>query len=647
MNRVFSKIKIYIAAFIICIAVTAVFTASNANAEPKADQPFTLEVDLSSTPMYEYNGNMYLISSADQSFVLKYIITNTGEAPLSIFSVEINEMLISAQNTEGSKKYDAEVITLEPGESEEFEGEQFEFDSADSFMFQYNVSVVCCESAEELPDPDTLEPVSTYEILHIYREEISVDMIYDFVVTQSNIYKGDTVMLEAVLTSNSEVPLRNIMLYDTNYGFLGQIDVLEPGETKSINANVKVMESTTSSPYITYMHHAGTTTDRMDFSDSILRLEVTNHSFHLGMELFSDAEYIVNGQTVEVEFMITNLGSGVVQNIAVLDDFGETLFTISELEAGGIYTEKVELICAPNTKYSFNCISPQTETVSNYIEFSSMPGLGLKYMLDKPQTEYKYGDKMLIVYTVTNSGSVTAQNLILTDSGINKTWVIGEIKPGEVYTVSYVYEIKSTKTVIKPKVDGNYIGYDEPIYEQAKSTEINVEMPDRLAEIEMTYKHEPELVYFGDRVLFLFTFTNIGDGSLVAYSVHIVEENMVIASESELLPGASKTFSVELTVDQSKKFTVRVEGVNKDTGEKYLKDHRASVEAQPGGGISTPTEPPMETFPPATPEPVEKPKNDPLLITVIIVASLAVIMLIVTLSIILNGVVMRTKNRHK
>lgn len=619
-----------------------------------ATEDFDVTVKYDPSAIYEYNGGLYLSSSASKNVSMRYIITNNTLETVRFSALRITETLCGESNHYGNTTYDTDIITIIPGGSYELEGDSLEFDSATDFVFQYNIFAVYYSEDEngnrkEYTESDFVQIVESQEFMYITRESVSFDTTYDYWMMQENIYAGDIVTVEFSITSSSNVPVTNLMIYDTVYGYIGQIDEIAPGETKDILSEITVNESTSSYVYITYLSLDGSTIPiKKDFQESNINIDVTYHSYFLGMEVKCSDEYIGKGQTVNLEFIVTNVGSGRIENIVVLNEANVKLFTIDALEPGDIYTATIETVCNPNTTYKFNCISPQTEAVEAQISFSSLPGIILSYKLDKAVDEYKYRDMVIVVYTVTNNGSIDAKNLILTDSGIDQTWDIGELAKGEQKSITYTYEISMAHTRFEPVLSGDYVDYTgEQINEICEPTEITVELPEKFADIDITYTNTPAIIYAGDSVNFSFELLNKGDCALMTYSVLIVEENMIIASEGKLDAGESKIFNAMILCNENRKFTVKVEGRNQNTGTVYSKNFRVNVEVLPRVVVTPTPGQSGDVEPTPTPKGGNMQENNKTMFTVVMIfAGIALIMLIITGIVLGKGVAKKIKARR-
>lgn len=648
MRKIFLKYKFaLLALFMLALSIPLCIAASAETGD------FTVTVKYDESALYEYNGGLYLSSTASKNATMKYVLTNNTSETVRFSAIRVTETLCGLENHYGNTIYDSDVITIAPGGSYELEGDALEFDEAADFVFQYNIFAVYYNEEEPKDtylESDFVQILENDEFIYITREAISFDVTYDYLMMQDNIYAGDKVTVEFFITSTSNVPVKSLMVYDTVYGYIGQIDEVAPGETKSVSGEITVNETSYSYAYITYLSmDSSQTLLRKDFGNKAIEIEVTYHNYFLAMEVKCEDTYIDKGQAVKLDFTVVNTGSGKIENIAVLDEANITLFTIPMLAAGDIFTITIDDVCNPNTTYKFRCISPQTEPVEEEITFTSLPGISLSYKLDKAVDEYKYKDIVVVVYTVKNSGSLDAENLLLTDSGLGQTWVIGELAHGEEKPIVYTYEITSAHTNISPVLTGNYKDYiGETINEAPTAQEIIVELPDKLAIIEMTYTHTPETIYAGDTVNFVFEFKNTGDSALMTYSVLLVEDNMIIASEGKLDSGASKSFNAMITCAANRRLTVKVDGRNENTGEAYSKNFRIDIEVLPKTiQTPSPTQSSGATPTPTSTHSIAQPQNEGnfMLVLVLVVGGIALVLVIVTVVVLLKGVLKNTKKR--
>lgn len=417
-----------------------------------------------------------------------------------------------------------------------------------------------------------------------------------------SIYPGDSVLLSAVLTSSSNVPIKNVKVYDSVYGLIGEVAVLQPNDPVTLSVDVVVRASTQSYPYLTYTSLDGVHIDeRTDFEDSFINITVSKHSYNLGMEIQCDDVYIAKNQQVNVKFVVTNLGSGTIEDVNIVDAEGNVVFTIRSLGSGDICEESVTLKFSPNNTYVYKCISPLTEEVKAEISFLSLPGLNLSYTLNKDIIQYKYLDIVTVTYTVENKGSVDAKDLVISDCG--QVYALGVLGKGEKRTFAMTYTLTSAETVFKPTLTGVYDDENSSeIEETGIETTIYVEMPAKYADIEFTHEIQPDQIHEGDTVTVIFTLKNNGTSPLTSYSVLIVEKNMIVASEGILQPGQTKTFSADVVVTSTQELTFKVSGKHGDEGNIYEKDANVKIIVIPSV-VPTPILTPTTSQGGATPAP--------------------------------------------
>lgn len=624
-----------------------------ANGTAKASgEPLSVKVDFDTPYLYEYSGNYYFSGNDDsRDITVKYTIKNISSETVKLSAVRIVETL--SGNTDsfyGNTVYD-DKITLAPGGEIELKGNLFSFDESDDFVFQYDVCVAYTHEDEfgiDLPynDDDFQSILSDGDtgIVYITKEKIKFDIDYSYSNENGgeSIYQGDSVLISAELRSDCNVPVKNVKLYDSFYGYIGEVSIIQPNETVILNVDVTVRASTQSSPYLMYTSFDNKHIDeRLDFQTTI-DIEVSKHSYNIGFEIQCENIYITKNQQVDVKFVVTNLGSGVIEDISIVDEEGNIVFTILSLGSGDICEETLTLKFSPNNTYKYTCISPLVTEVSAEISFLSLPGLNLSYTFDKEISQYKYFDTVRVTYTIENKGSVDAKELVLRDG--EREYSIGLLEKGEKRTVELEFTLTREENVFKPVLTGVYDDDNSSeIEEEGIETTIYVELPASYADIEFSIQSIPNVIYSGDVITVVYTLKNIGTGPLTSYSVLIVQKNMIVASEGVLNPGETKNFSATFLVDESQNFTFRVSGKHGENGDIYESDSLVQVDVVQPDLLPTPT--PSQsgnatpTVKPATPSDNSDDGFQFMLMLIFAIGIVSVVMIVITLFVILKKVV--------
>lgn len=630
----------YIKYGILLVFALILFTFAANGMAKAAGGALSVNVKFDSPYIYKYNDSSYL-SQSGKNVTVKYVIKNSSSDVIKLSAIRIVETLGGSEdNLYGEKIYDENVTTIAPGATLELEGKNFSFDNSEDFVFQYDVRVAYAHQDEfgmDLPytDDDFQSILADNDngIVYITRELVSVDAEYNCFQSNDNIYPGDSVMLSVKLTSNGNVPLKNVKVYDSEHGLIGEIAVIQPGETKELSTDMIVRSSAQSYPYISYSSLDGTSDGTVKFESSVISIVVSKHDYRLALEIQCEDMYISKNQSVEVKFITTNLGSGVIEDISIVGEDGNTVFTISSLDSGEIYEKSVTLNFSPNITYTYSCISPLTTEVHAMITLLSLPGLSLSYTFDKDIIQYKYFDIVTVSYTIENKGSVDAKDLVISDGA--QVYSVGVLEKGEKRTVTMTFTLTSEETVFKPMLTGMYDD-GTPIEENGIGTTVYVETPADYADIEFSAEVSPNPLYAGGVATVTYTLKNNGTGSLTSYSVLIVEKNMVIASEGVLQAGQSKTFSTVIIINDSQSLTFRVSGKNGEDGTVYEKDSSVRIEVIPEETINpTPTQSGSAV---PTPMPSDNENGGFKLVLVIIFAIgiVSILMIIITLAIVLR-----------
>lgn len=582
---------------LLCVALCAFVFVSGITARA-TESDLSVSITFDSPYLYEYNGNYYFSGDENSSDVTaKYVIKNLSSNTVKLSAVRIVETLSGEEESlYGNTVYD-EMMTIAPGAQLELSGNLFFFDDSDDFVFQYDVYVVYTQEDEfgiSLPydENDFQSILSDTDIgmMYITKEKIDFEAEYSFSQSDENIYVGDTAVLGVKLTLNGNVPVKNIKMYDSVYGLIGRTELIQQNETTELTAEIAVRSSTQSYLYIEYTTVDGSRVDKkVEFTSATVDIEVSKHSYNLVMEIQCDNIYISKNQSVEIKFVVTNVGSGTINDITVIDEDGNTVFTILTLGKNEICEESVTLKFSPGNTYVYSCISPLTTETQAEISFLSLPGLNLSYSFDKDIADYRYLDTVVVTYTVENKGSVMAKDIVISDGG--QIYTLGTIDEGQKRTFVMTFTLTSEETTFKPVLTGSYDD-GSPIEESGIETTVYVELPASYVDIDFSYEITPEIVHEGDTVTITYTLKNTGTGALTSYSVLIVEKNMVVASEGVLQPGESKSFSMNLVMDYSQTVTFKVSGKYGDDGSVYEKNTPVKIDVVPSETLSpTPTEP--------------------------------------------------------
>lgn len=640
----------YILLMTLAVAALCLIPREQARADGGA---LKVDISLDSSYIYQYETEYYL-SSAKNTTGVKYVITNTSDAPIKLSAVKIIETLTGTTYSYGNTLYDSSIMEIAPGETLELKGETFTFAAKDDdFMLKYDVQVAYTKENElgyVIPyveeDFQSILAEGQDGIMYITREKINLSAIYKTVGVTGNLYTGDTVTVQLVLTSDSNVPVRGIKVYDSIYGYLGDLDEVMPGTTVTFTSEIVVMQSTVSSAYITYRSADSYAADvEADFSESKISIAVSFYSYELEFSVLASETYISKNQKVAVTFTIINNGTGDLDNVVVLDGENNRLFSVSLIKKGAKYTKTVEYAFFPNNTYVYNCISPRTEKETAEVSFKSLPGISLSYGFDKGVMEYKYQDTVNVEYIVSNDGSVDAENLVLTDRG--QTVKIGRLTSGETNTVTLSFTLSEAENTFAPVLTGNYRDAGKSkINESAASTTLYVAVPESYADVDFSYVITPEIVYNGTEATVTYTITNNGNGDLTSFSMVIVELNKVIASDGVLAPGETKTYSVNILCNSSQSFTFRLLGNHGVTATEYEKINIVRIQTTQNV-LATPSPTPepgtsMTPRPTRTPSAGQPQQNDAdyklMLVLIFTVGTLSVIMVLVTIAVILRRI---------
>ncbi len=638
----------------VLFAITVCIFASAAVSAAKNKYSVTPSCD--STYIYTYEKNTFIKDVSSASALYEYNIKNETSQTVKFSSIKVCETLVGNDYSYGDTVYDTGVIELMPGEDITLAGHSFTYDDAESFVLQYDILAVMYSEDESgnqivFSDSDYESIINGGDTINITREKIDYTVVYDYFTSGSDVYADDTITLKFSIESNSSVPLQNIEVTDSVFGKIGVIDTLEPGKTESVSKSVKITGSVKSHPSIKFEKYNDIKTYTDDCNSAEIEITVLDYSYSLTIEAFTEVVYIENNQVVEIEFTITNTGTGTVENIAVIDNNNSTVFSISSLPCGDVYTKMVSKSFRPDETYTFRCISPRTESVSAELSFKTLPQVELSYSFDKKLSEYSYLDTVNIKYAVSNNGSIDAEKLVLTDSELNQSWEIGDLASGESREIMVSVQLLKEETTFHPVLTGKYAETGAEINEDLPVIKIEVKLPSLYVDPVLQITTDQKNIYSGDMVPFTLVLKNNGNGALKTYSITVVETDNLFVSEGRLDPGASKTFTTEIFCKESTTFTFRLSGKNSDTGEPVVMDFTYDVEVLNADPTPIETPEPHKTHDPkATVDPgeTEKELTDPaknILKGVFIIAIAALALLVVTIIILIVSLVAKIRTK--
>ncbi|WP_165958691.1 SpaA isopeptide-forming pilin-related protein [Macrococcoides bohemicum] len=510
------------------------------------DRTTSISLDKSST-----NSNVKL----GEEVTYNFLVTNTGSTTLTDVIVTdpmFTDDIVLAKTT------------LEPGESTT--------GTASKIVTQADMDAgVITNTATTTGTPPTgLTPPTATDTVKIPADQQStIDLEKTSDVTSAKV--GDTITYTFTVTNTGTVTLKDVKVEDAMFpeGITLATTTLKPGETTTGTASKVVTQDDIDGGKVT---NTATTTgtppgDTPKPTDEDTVEVPTNPATSIAIDKTTTATGLVVGEAVDYTFTVTNTGNVTLKDVIVTDPmFG-----------GNITLGKTTLLPGESTTGTASHIVTQTEVDAGKLENTALttgtpPGDltpptakdtvvitqdgSTAITLDKSAdlSKVKVGDTITYTFDVTNTGTTTLTNVVVTDpmfpEGI--TLLSTTLKPGESTTGT------ATKVVTQDDIDGGKVTNTATTTGTPPGTltpptaKDTVEVPaDQQAAIDLEKTSDVTSAKVGDTITYTFTVTNTGTVTLKDVKVEdaMFPEGITLATTT-LKPGETTTGTAIKVVTQ-------------------------------------------------------------------------------------------------
>ena len=282
---------------------------------------------------------------------------------------------------------------------------------------------------------------------------------------------GDKITISYTVRNEGEVPVENIVVTDRLVGEVGRIDRLEPGEKKTMSAGVRITQTCTSSPGITYECGGRSYSDERS-SQQIYLAEVK-----VRVELSADKTNVAPGEMVTLRLNVANEGNvslyGLRAAEPVLGDLGSI---VSAMQPGEecVITRTVQMKSTNTFQFSVTgssdtggAISAQSNEMSVLVTpVAAQIQLSLRAEADR--TELTGPGEVSFSLYVSNDCSLELRNVELAEETRGKIRDLVFVPTGEMPVITEVYEIAESGTYrfqarVTDSVGDRLTVYSEPI----------------------------------------------------------------------------------------------------------------------------------------------------------------------------------------
>ena len=272
----------------------------------------------------------------------------------------------------------------------------------------------------------------------------------DVTVTKELSAVGDSDLVEADEPSASRLEALGIDEDDYEDTVIGFFDTLQPGEVRFIYVDYVIPEDAEDGDTV-YNNaaaeadggHKDTASDELDVIVPVVQ------DYRMTITKTANLEQAKAGQTVLYTITVTNIGESDLTNVVVTDSLpvsyngttyaaGQPIKTIALLESGKSEILTVAYTVPENSTATLlentaEADSDETDKVTDKVTITiRQPAVTIKKTVNTQSATA--GQKVYYTITVTNTGNCTLNNLKVSDTKINYSYTISELKAGESWT---------------------------------------------------------------------------------------------------------------------------------------------------------------------------------------------------------------------
>ncbi|MCR8842103.1 GEVED domain-containing protein [Paenibacillus sp. SC116] len=258
---------------------------------------------------------------------------------------------------------------------------------------------------------------------------------------------GDTVNYTITASNAGNETLTNLRIVDPTLGIDQTFDTVEPGD--SIVLTIPFDIPITAVQGDTIVNVATVTTNQTGPSQADAVVAVLGQPGIVLIKTVSPAEASI-GSTVTYTFEVTNTGNTALSNVLLTDPLLGLSQTIGTIAVGDSQTITFPFVVPSGATSPFNNIATVTgsfdsQTVQDSDD-ASLVVLQPDFLVSKAvdQTQANPGDTVNFTLTITNTGTLTLTNVVVSDPLLSINNTIASLAPGVSVTKTIPFVIPST-----------------------------------------------------------------------------------------------------------------------------------------------------------------------------------------------------------
>lgn len=383
-------------------------------------------------------------------------------------------------------------------------------------------------------------------------------------------FKGESVEFIAEIRSLSNVPISNIIVEDSKLGIIGEIPLLEIGETETLT-NTFVLNETTQSHIILKFRDPLTQSEIVrSFNDAPVRVEISAQLPRISMNLSAepDKAFIPHPDEVTFDLKIKNTGDIEIRDIEVLNWSGEVFYTIERLMPGQEMFFEYKALIEPEKQYTFVARGQigdmqQSHETTFIIDISELKPLVeiTREVIKEPQP--------VLRYTIRNIGNVALVDIVLEELEVGTIARLERMEPGDTEQITDNLDLsrdRISNPILIAKEAANMTVYRY----QAGEMHIRAGLAEDNPLVTIILNVQPNHLQVPGTVDIECIVRNEGNVALKDVEITLKGRDLIIGRLSEFKPGEQSVFELsDLEIELSQSLTV-VASAEDEKGNKYV-----------------------------------------------------------------------------
>jgi len=398
---------------------------------------------------------------------------------------------------------------------------------------------------------------------------LNIDLDVQYQAEPQTVKEGEEVLYTATVESKSNVTLYNIFVKDSELGDLGVIPVLQPGQKAEVSKSFVVVETTKSHAVVAFDDPLGIKGSLTENSGPV-QVEVERLEAVASFDLKGTVDKVYLPIAGEVTFTleIRNQGNVPLTDIQCIDWEENVFHTIKVLEPGARETVSYHRTVEPGNSYTITARATVQGSGQKIQEVFSQKFIKLEPKVEVDRVlvpeKVKAGEKLVIEYTLRNTGTVLLKNIKVSEPEFGDIVSIERLEPNEERKFS-IERTLSQQSISKTIVTAIEDALGSEYQYEASELVIPVEIPPGTPHISFTVTSTPEKLEEAGEVEIKCILKNDGDGTLTNVEVTLVERQLMMGSILTFKPGQEQVLTIpSLGLQKTETFTIRARGKDQD-----------------------------------------------------------------------------------